>query len=56
MGVVDLAGWLEGLERERLCDGAGVEERLLEGEDLWVAREVLLARLLEELEMSASGV
>lgn len=56
MGVVDLTGWLKCFECERLCDGAGVEERLEEGEDLCVARELLLARLPEELEMSASGV
>jgi hypothetical protein len=33
-----------------------VDERLVEGEDLWVARETLLARLPEELEISARGV
>ena len=55
-GVVDLGCWFECFEWERLCDGAGVEERLVEGEDLCVARELLLARLPEELEMSARGV
>ena len=56
VGAVGLVCWLNCLECVRWCDGEGVVERLLEGEDLWVAREVLPARLPEELEISARGV
>ena len=56
MGTVGLTCWLDCLGCVWWFDGVGVDERLVEGEDLWVARVMLPARLAEELDMSARGV